>query len=81
VGVGWDLALLGLTMHLGTGGSPDPQSAVTFPASETGRRFIDASSQGWRQAAVEAGAEPADAAAAADRTFAFYTGGPPDRAD
>ena len=81
VGVGWDLALLGLTMHLSTGASPDPDTAVTFPASEEGRRFIEASSQGWRQAAVDAGAEPAEAAAAANRTFAFYTGAPAEPGD
>lgn len=81
VGVGWDLALLGLTMHVSTGASPDPQTAVTFPASEEGRRFIEASGQGWRQAAVEAGADPVQAAAAADRTFAFYTGAPAESGD
>jgi uncharacterized protein YndB with AHSA1/START domain len=74
VGVGWDLALLGLTMHLGTGAGPDPQTAIAFPASEAGRRFIEQSSQGWREAAIAAGADPADATAAAERAFAFFTG-------
>ena len=47
VGVGWDLALLGLSQHLTTGAAVDPQTAMTFPASEEGRRFIEASSRGW----------------------------------
>lgn len=74
LGVGWELGLLGLGMHLSTGASPDPQTAVTFPASEEGRQFIKLSSRGWCEAAIAAGAEPADATAKADRTFAFYTG-------
>jgi uncharacterized protein YndB with AHSA1/START domain len=81
LGVGWDLALLGLTLHLTTGASPDPQTALRFPASEEGRRFIEASSRGWCQAAIADGADPADATAAADRTFAFYTGAPADSGD
>jgi uncharacterized protein YndB with AHSA1/START domain len=80
VGVGWDLALLGLTMYLTTGQSPDPRTAVTFPASAQGREFIERSSRGWCEAAIASGADPAQAAAAADRTFAFFTGtGPAER--
>jgi hypothetical protein len=32
------------------------------------------SSRGWCDAGIAAGADPADARAAADRTTAFYTG-------
>jgi len=74
VGVGWDLALLGLTRHLSTGAAVDPQTATTFPASEEGRRFIGESSRGWCEAAIAAGADAAEATAAAERTFAFFTG-------
>jgi uncharacterized protein YndB with AHSA1/START domain len=75
VGVGWDLALLGLSRHLSTGESVDPRTAFTFPASEEGRRFIELSSRGWCEAAIAAGADPAHATTAAERTFAFFTGG------
>jgi uncharacterized protein YndB with AHSA1/START domain len=75
VGVGWDLALLGLDRHLRTGAVVDPQTAMTFPASEEGRRFIEESSRGWCEAAIAAGADAAEATAAAERTFAFFTGG------
>jgi uncharacterized protein YndB with AHSA1/START domain len=74
VGVGWDLALLGLTQHLVTGAAVDPQAGLAFPASEEGRRFIEESSRGWCEAAIAAGADSAEAAAAAERTFAFFTG-------
>lgn len=74
VGVGWDLALLGLTRHLVTGAAVDPQTAMTFPASEEGRRFIEESSRGWCEAAITAGADAGEATAAAERTYAFFTG-------
>ncbi|MGN6868848.1 MAG: SRPBCC family protein [Solirubrobacteraceae bacterium] len=77
VGVGWDLALLGLTRHLRTGAAVDPEAGLAFPASEEGRRFIEASSRGWCEAAIAAGADGAEATAAAERTIAFFTGAGP----
>ena len=74
VGVGWDLALLGLTKHLVTGAAVDREAGAAFPASEEGRRFIEASSRGWCEAAIAAGADAAEASASAERTFAFFTG-------
>ena len=78
VGVGWDLGLLGLGLHLATGESVDREAGAAFPASEQGRRFIELSSRGWCEAAIAAGADPVHATAAADRTLAFYTGAGPD---
>jgi uncharacterized protein YndB with AHSA1/START domain len=72
-GVGWDLALLGLALHVVTGASrpEDPAAWVrTAPAQE----FIRAASRGWGEASVRAGTPPEDATAAADRTTAFYLG-------
>ena len=74
VGVGWDLALLALTQHLVTGAVVDPEAGAAFPASEEGRRFIEESSRSWCEAAIAAGADAAEATAAAERTFAFFTG-------
>jgi uncharacterized protein YndB with AHSA1/START domain len=74
VGVGWDLALLGLTKHLLTGAAVDPETGMAFPATEEGRRFIEESSRGWCEAAIAGGADDAEATAAAERTFAFFTG-------
>jgi uncharacterized protein YndB with AHSA1/START domain len=74
VGVGWDLALLGLTRHLLTGAAVDREAGPAFPASQEGRRFVEASSRGWCEAAIAAGEDSAEATAAAERTLAFYTG-------
>ena len=73
VGVGWELALLVLAIHLAqpTGQKPDE---AAFSASPDGKAFVAGSSEGWAQAAVAAGTKPDVARAAALRTTAFYTG-------
>jgi uncharacterized protein YndB with AHSA1/START domain len=77
VGVGWDLTLLGLALHLaGDGASIDAAKRAEWPASEEGRGFITGSSEGWVQASIAAGTDAAAAVAAGDRTTAFYTGVP-----
>jgi uncharacterized protein YndB with AHSA1/START domain len=70
VGVGWDLALLGLGLHLAGQAKPDP---VAWLGSATGREFVTQSSQAWRAAFEASGASAAEAAAAARQTTAFYT--------
>lgn len=77
VGVGWDLGLIGLSIHLGSGAAVDPAMVASWTASEDGREFITLSSERWGAASVTAGTEVADAQAAADRTTAFYTGAEP----
>jgi len=76
VGVGWDLALLGLAGHLSPAPALDPADGPAWMASEEGRRFISASSERWFDASVAAGTDEAAARAAADRTTAAYTGAP-----
>ena len=73
VGVGWDLGLMGLGLHLESGAPVDPATAVAFPASPEGAEFIRQAATGWAEAAVEDGDEPGQAHAAAARTMAFYT--------
>jgi hypothetical protein len=70
-GVGWDLGLIGLDVHLS--GSERIDEAE-LAASAEGRAFIAGLSQDWGRAAVAAGEEPVQAEAAAHRTTAFYTG-------
>jgi uncharacterized protein YndB with AHSA1/START domain len=77
VGVGWDLGLMGLSMHLASGQRVDPSAVASWMASDDGRQFVAASSQGWEQASIAAGTDPSAARAAAERTTAFYTGAPP----
>jgi uncharacterized protein YndB with AHSA1/START domain len=76
VGVGWDLGLRGLGLHIETGRAVDPATAVTFPASPEGAEFIRQAAAGWADAAVRDGAEAGPAHEAAARTAAFYTGQP-----
>ena len=74
-GVGWEMGLLGLALHLARPAAPKPDEAA-FAASRDGRVFIAGSSEGWEKAGVAAGADPAAARAAARRTTASYTGEP-----
>jgi uncharacterized protein YndB with AHSA1/START domain len=76
VGVGWELALMGLERHFATRASVDPAAAMAWSASEEGKSFIRASSAAWGKASIAAGTDEAAALAAAARTTAFYTGEP-----
>jgi uncharacterized protein YndB with AHSA1/START domain len=72
VGVGWDLALLALGMHL-AGQAVDPAGMEQTPEY---RRFVVLSGTAWG-AALEAGgmATSAESAAVVERTVAFYAPG------
>jgi uncharacterized protein YndB with AHSA1/START domain len=76
VGVGWELGLMGLATHLSSGHTVDPQQSAAWAASGQGKQFISLSSRRWCEANVAAGADEADAQAAADRTTAAYTAAP-----
>jgi uncharacterized protein YndB with AHSA1/START domain len=74
VGIGWDLALYGLVLHL-RGGSltepgADPDTWVTSPE---GVEFVRHATASWAAAHKAAGDDPAEADAAAQGAFAFYT--------
>ncbi|WIX97951.1 SRPBCC family protein [Amycolatopsis mongoliensis] len=74
VGIGWDGALVGLVLHLATPGTAvDPEAAMAWMMSPEGIRFMTASNEAWYEADVAAGADPAKARAAADRTLKAYT--------
>jgi uncharacterized protein YndB with AHSA1/START domain len=72
-GVGWDLALLGLALHLRAGAPVDPNGFETSPEA---REFMRRSAADWGAAHVAAGAQAADADEAAARTSAFYAPDP-----
>ncbi|WP_306187590.1 MULTISPECIES: SRPBCC family protein [unclassified Streptomyces] len=74
VGVGWDMTLRGLSLHLATGAPLDAQEFMAWAGSEEGRRFMTASSEAWRAANVAGGEDETAAREAADRTTAAYTG-------
>src|SRR3979490_278660 len=59
VGVGWDLTLLGLALHLRTGAPvADPQGLATSPE---GRAFMQRSAAAWGAAHAAAGVQTASA--------------------
>jgi hypothetical protein len=77
VGIGWDLALIGLALHLRSGASVDPAEVAAWNVSDEGRLFTRRSGEAWRDAHLASGIDPADAAeAAAARTIAAYTASP-----
>jgi uncharacterized protein YndB with AHSA1/START domain len=73
VGVGWDLALMALGLHLASGEPVDPEVGLTFPLTPEGKAFIGAASADWADAAVRDGDDPEKAQAAAEATTGFYT--------
>lgn len=76
VGVGWDLAVVGLSLHLADGEPVDHAAVEAWSTSDEGRRFMTLSSELWGEASIAAGTPAADAKAAAERTTGFYTGAP-----
>ncbi len=73
VGVGWDLALIGLAVHF-SGVNIDGFKEGKFVVSPEGKAFIVWAGTDWGRAAVAGGENPAQAEAAAKLTIAFYTG-------
>lgn len=74
-GVGWDLGLHGLTLHLADPAvAIDPAAFAAWTASPDGHAFIRQCGEAWGAAAIAAGADPETARAQAARTIAFYTG-------
>ncbi len=76
VGVGWDLTLLGLALHLSTGASKEGQDIEAWSASDEGRSSSPAAANSWCEASIGAGTDRPAATAAAARTTAFYSGEP-----
>jgi uncharacterized protein YndB with AHSA1/START domain len=77
VGVGWDLALMALGLHLESGEPVDREAGLAFPMTPEGIEFVRSAAMGWADAAIADGEEPGPAYEAAERTIGFYTV-PPD---
>ncbi len=78
VGVGWDLGIMGLSLHLATGGDVrlEPAAADAWRASDEGRDFVTRSSESWAEASIAWGTDAAQAREAAARTTDAYTAQP-----
>lgn len=76
VGVGWDLALMGLSRHIADPSlpPPSPEEVARWHTTDEGKAFIRAASDDWGRAATAHGTPKDEALAAAERTRAFYTG-------
>ena len=72
-GVGWDLGLLGLGLHLDEAAAVDRAEANAWLTTPAGIAFVRQAATGWADAAVADGDDPAAAREAAERTVAFYT--------
>ncbi|WP_154757525.1 SRPBCC family protein [Amycolatopsis pithecellobii] len=68
VGVGWDLTVFGLALHLA--GVDRPHEG--WESSPEAGELMTASAAAWRAAHEASGEDPAQAKAAAERTTAFY---------
>ena len=75
VGVGWEMGLLGMELHLTRPNEPKIDEQ-TFHTTPEGKALLTGSSEAWGQAAIASGTDPEAARAAARRTTAFYTGDP-----
>lgn len=73
VGVGWDLAFVGLGHYLSSGEPVDQNEALTLHTTPEGREFIGTTAAGWAEAAIGDGDDPDAARAAAANTVIFYT--------
>jgi uncharacterized protein YndB with AHSA1/START domain len=69
VGVGWDGAVLGLSLHLQGGSVADP---IAWQLSDEGREFFSQSSAAWGVAYAASGADPQAVEKAVANTTAFY---------
>ena len=77
VGVGWDQAVLGLTLYLTSPADlPERDAVEAWQTSDVGRHFASLSSLRWAEASIAAGTDAEAAQAAAARTTDFYSGQP-----
>lgn len=74
VGIGWDLALLGLSGHLHPGNPTiTPAEAARWMATPEAVTFLREAADRWCAADIAAGRDPEKAKAAAEGAKAFYT--------
>jgi hypothetical protein len=73
-GIGFELGLLGLALHIASDDSVTPETAAAWQVSAEGRAVTRGAADAWARAQVAAGAAEEQAQASADATYAFYTG-------
>ncbi len=73
-GVGWELAMLGLEMHLSGDGASTIEEGVAWCLSATGKATVRGWAEAWGKAHAETGTDARIAKETAERTAAFYAG-------
>lgn len=73
-GVGWEMAMLGLDMHVSGDGGSTIAAGEAWAVSAAGKAMLKEWARAWGKAHVQAGADPQIAMQSAERTAAFYTG-------
>jgi len=73
VGVGWELGIMGLAMHVEAPDAPRPDEAELARDPDS-QAFMRRSAEAWGDADIAGGADAEAARAAAQRTADFYTG-------
>ncbi len=74
VGVGWELGLLGLGMHIRSGEARDKFDEHAWGVSEEGKSFVSATGAGWIAADIAGGEDATAATKRGQLTIAFYRG-------
>lgn len=73
-GIGFELGLMGLGLHIDGDASVTPETAAEWQVSDEGRELTRRAADAWADAQIASGASEADARAAADACYGFYTG-------
>jgi len=73
-GVGWDLGLAGLALHVSGEVTAPVEASGEWFASQNYRDLVDACAKAWGEAHISSGAPADEARAAAARTAAFFKG-------
>lgn len=72
-GIGWDLALVFLALHVVSNQDFGSDAEALFSASAEGRSFISAAAEQWADAAIAGGDDADEARAAAINSAEFFT--------
>lgn len=73
-GIGWDLGLIGLDLHITTGQPNNADEFMAWMMGPQGKEFSIGSSTAWGQAAIKGGTPEETALKAVANSTAFFTG-------
>jgi uncharacterized protein YndB with AHSA1/START domain len=73
-GVGWEMAFLGLDVHIANEGQPSREMGEKWLQTKQGKMTLLDWAEAWGAAHIRAGADTENAMCAAEQTGSFYTG-------